>query len=58
MLAKLKTNLKKDFESIRIKLKYIFKLILFSTSILQGLDLQIKLWYIQLKNNYMESSVV
>ena len=52
MLAKLNVNLKKHFKSISIKWKNLNKLILFSASILHGLeipDLQIKLCYNQLK---------
>ena len=56
MLAKLNVNLKKDFESISIKLKNLNILILFSASIsheLETHDLQIKLWYNQLKKWFL-----
>ena len=56
MLAKLNLNLKKDFESISIKLKNLNKLILFSASIsheLETHDLQIKLWYNHLKKWFL-----
>ena len=49
MLVKLNVNLKKDLNKIK---KNLNKLMLFSTSISQELethDLQIKLWYNQLK---------